>query len=86
MRDYEVNLIELIQKLTNGTKVVINKTGTKLDFRPGLVVNSDGFEVSHDCNITRSIVYYLEAVVPLALFGKEILRLRLSGTTNDSID
>jgi RNA 3'-terminal phosphate cyclase-like protein len=63
LRDYEICLLRLIEKLTNGTMININKTGTKLTFRPGIMTNGEGLEITHECDLARSIVYYLEAVV-----------------------
>jgi len=75
-----------MEKITNGTIVNINKTGTKVFFKPGIIINSEKGELSHDCEVERSIVWYLEAVVPIALFGKSKLRLKMTGTTNCNLD
>lgn len=64
----------------------INKTGTRLIFRPGLVDCNEGLPVEHACDLARNITYYLEAVVPIAIFGKTMLNLSVTGNTDDSID
>lgn len=48
----------------------ISKTGTRLIFRPGIIDANDGAEVNHDCDLGRSVTYYLEVVCLLAVFGK----------------
>lgn len=64
----------------------INKTGTRLIFRPGIIDANDGIEVQHDCDLGRSITYYLEVVCLLAVFGKTELNLVLTGNTDDAND
>ena len=83
---YEVNLLQLIEKVTNGCQMSINKTGTRLIFRPGIIDANDGIEVQHDCDLGRSITYYLEVVCLLAVFGKTELNLVLTGNTDDAND
>jgi len=72
--------------VTNGTSVNINKTGTRLIFKPGFIDCNEGIIVEHECNNSRSITYYLEVLVPLGIFGKTELNLKLSGNTDDDID
>lgn len=86
LRDYEMSLIRLIEKVTNGCQVNINKTGTRLIFRPGMIDCNEGLPIEHECNLNRNITYYLEAIVPLAVFGKTTLNLTLTGNTDDSLD
>lgn len=98
--DYEVSLLRLIDKITNGTKIEIDSVGmccvfslhllitilgTKLFFKPGMLT---GGKIKHDCPNSRSIGYYLEALVLLAPFGKEPLNIVLNGITNhmDNLD
>lgn len=78
--------MKLIQKITNGTEVNINKTGTRLILRPGIIDSAEGLPVEHNCDLKRSIVYYLECIVLLGVFGKTNLNLVLNGNTDDSID
>ena len=86
MLPYEVDLLKLIEKVTNGTTSVINKTGTKLIFRPGIIDCAEGIKVEHDCHLARSMTYYLEVVRVLGIFGKTDLWLELTGNTDDFID
>ena len=64
----------------------INKTGTRLIFRPGIIDANDGQEVHHDCNLGRSITYYLEVICMLGIFGKTEMAVTLTGNTDDLKD
>mmetsp|Transcript_1384 Transcript_1384/g.4809 ORF Transcript_1384/g.4809 Transcript_1384/m.4809 type:complete len:392 (-) Transcript_1384:2279-3454(-) len=79
----EVSLLRLLEKLTNGTKVEINETGTVLRFKPGIVT---GGKLQHDCGTDRAMGYFVEVAVLLALFAKKPLALTLTGITNDQLD
>lgn len=52
LREYEVNLIRLFDKVTNGTNVELNETGTALKYQPGLL---HGGTFTHDCCVQRGI-------------------------------
>ncbi|KAF8072773.1 RCL1 [Scenedesmus sp. PABB004] len=84
LRDFEASLLRLLEKLTNGCVVEINETGTSLRYRPGVIICGGG--LVHDCGAGRSIGYYLEALVLLALFAKKPLSITLRGVTNDHLD
>lgn len=81
LRNYELSLLELVDKLTSGTKVQIK--GERLLFSPGAIVGGD---ITHDCDEERSISYYLELLLVLAPFCKKPLKATLNGVTNDQID
>eukprot|EP00943_MAST-04B_sp_MAST-4B-sp1_P003938 g3938.t1 len=83
LRPFEANLLRLLDKLTNGTKIEINVTGTTLYFRPGFIT---GGKIKHDCGTERAIGYYLEALIPLSLFAKTPVKATLLGITNDNHD
>jgi len=83
LKDYEVDLLKLLDKITNGSRTDINETGTSLSFIPGLLI---GGILSHDCCNTRGIGYYLEVLMCLAPFSKQPLEITLSGVTNDPLD
>ncbi|KAM8872034.1 RNA 3'-terminal phosphate cyclase-like protein [Synchiropus picturatus] len=83
LRDFEASFIRLLDKVTNGSRIEINQTGTVLFYQPGLLY---GGSVEHDCNLQRSIGYYLEALLMLAPFMKTPLRATLRGVTNDPTD
>lgn len=46
-------------------QVEINETGTTLKLKPGYVT---GGRVTHDCGTTRSLGWFIEGLMPLALF------------------
>lgn len=52
LREYEVNLIRLLDKVTNGTRVELSQTGTSIYFQPGILI---GGQVTHDCCTQRGI-------------------------------
>jgi len=83
--EFETSLLRLIEKLCNGCRVVIDDTGTSLLFEPGFLL---GGKIEHDCGNSRSIGYFLEALIVLAPFGKEPLHASLTGITNhaDNLD
>uniref|UniRef100_H3A6A2 RNA 3'-terminal phosphate cyclase-like protein n=1 Tax=Latimeria chalumnae TaxID=7897 RepID=H3A6A2_LATCH len=83
LRDFEASFIRLIDKITNGSRIEINETGTTLYFQPGLL---HGKTVEHDCNPQRAIGYYLEGLLCLAPFMKHPLKAILRGVTNDQVD
>uniref|UniRef100_A0A8I5R829 RNA terminal phosphate cyclase like 1 n=1 Tax=Papio anubis TaxID=9555 RepID=A0A8I5R829_PAPAN len=57
LRDFEASFIRLLDKITNGSRIEINQTGTTLYYQPGLLY---GGSVEHDCSVLRGIGYYLE--------------------------
>ena len=79
----EKNLLDLINKVTNGCEIEISSDGTSLQFRPGMLI---GGKLSHDCGLDRSITYYLEVLMCFAPFCKEKLEISLTGVTNDDLD
>lgn len=52
LQEYEVNFIRLLDKITNGTVIHLNETGTSLYFQPGLLY---GGTIEHECSLKRSI-------------------------------
>uniref|UniRef100_A0A2K5MAG9 RNA terminal phosphate cyclase like 1 n=1 Tax=Cercocebus atys TaxID=9531 RepID=A0A2K5MAG9_CERAT len=83
LRDFEASFIRLLDKITNGSRIEINQTGTTLYYQPGLLY---GGSVEHDCSVLRGIGYYLESLLCLAPFMKHPLKIVLRGVTNDQID
>lgn len=57
---------------------IILIAGTKLKYKPGTIM---GGRVNHpfQCDVSRSIGYYLEPLIVLCLFAKEPLNIRLKG-------
>lgn len=79
LRDYEVNLIRLFDKVTNGTKIEVNNTGTAVSYQPGLLY---GGTFQHECANTRGIGYFLDVLIALGPFCKQPLNVILRGVTN----
>jgi RNA 3'-terminal phosphate cyclase-like protein len=82
----ELSLLKLLEKVTNGSQTIINKTGTQLMFKPGIIDSNDGLLVEHDCCLERSLTYYVEPLCMLGLFGKCDLWVELKGNTDDIVD
>ncbi|CAG9786951.1 unnamed protein product [Diatraea saccharalis] len=83
LREYEVNLIRLLDKVTNGTVVELGETGTSLYYQPGILI---GGQVTHSCCPQRGIGYYLEVLLALGPFCKEPLNAVLQGVTHNDLD
>ncbi|MQL80330.1 hypothetical protein Taro_012755 [Colocasia esculenta] len=84
LRPHEVSLLRLVETISDDCSVEINDTGTKLRYKPGVVMG--GKHLDHDCGLSRSIGYFLEPLIVLSLFGKKSLSIRLKGITNDPKD
>jgi RNA 3'-terminal phosphate cyclase-like protein len=66
---YEVNFLQLLEKLTNGSTSVISKTGTKITFRPGITDCADGLLAEHERFLEQSITFRAVPARILAIFG-----------------
>jgi RNA 3'-terminal phosphate cyclase-like protein len=71
----EMNLLRMIELLTNGTTVKVNETGTVLFYQPGMLIGGD---ITHECSKNRSVSYYLEVLLALAPFCANPLKEWLS--------
>ncbi|EGG15129.1 RNA 3'-terminal phosphate cyclase family protein [Cavenderia fasciculata] len=83
LADYEASFLRLIDKMTNGTRIEINNTGTMVTFHPGVLT---GGKLQHDCPTSRAIGYFVEAVVCIAPFSKAPVDIAFTGLTNNDID
>ena len=83
LHDFEANYLKLVEKLCDGCHIDINETGTKMRFKPGILT---GGRIQHNCGTSRSIGWYIEGILPLAIFCKESVHLSLQGVTNDQTD
>ncbi|CAA0828446.1 Probable RNA 3-terminal phosphate cyclase-like protein [Striga hermonthica] len=84
LRPHEISLLRLLEKVSDDCVVEINETGTKLKYKPGIVIG--GRHIVHDCGTSRAIGYFLEPLIVLGFFGKKPLSIRLKGITNDAKD
>ncbi|KAJ9457350.1 putative RNA 3prime-terminal phosphate cyclase-like protein [Diplonema papillatum] len=83
LKDHEVNFLRLMDKVTNGTVIEINETGTRVKFKPGVIV---GGAVVHDCTLARGVGYCAEPLLLLAPFAKKPLSATLHGVSNNQTD
>lgn len=81
LRDYEVNFLHLIDRITHGSFLNINKTGTAVKFTPGVL---SGGQIEHDCTLQRSVGYLLEPILILGPFCKEKLQVTLKNCITNS--
>lgn len=86
MTDYEICFLQLVSKISNGTQIQINHTGTGFTLIPGTITNNYGDELTFECHNSRCITYYAEGLIPICLYGKESLHIKLLGITNNLID
>lgn len=52
LQEFEISLLKLLDKVTNGTIVELNETGTSLYFQPGLLF---GGNIEHNCSVQRGL-------------------------------
>ena len=71
---HEASFVRLLDKLTNGSRIAISTTGVAVRFAPGVLT---GGRVEHECGGGRSCGWFLEGVLPLAMWGKAPLTLEL---------
>lgn len=83
LTDYEASFVRLLEKVTNGSKIEINYTGTSITYIPGII---NGGSIVHDCPTSRAVGYFIEPLLALAPFAKTPLDLLISGVTNDNVD
>ena len=86
MTQYEVNFLKLVSEISNGTIIQINQTGTGFTLIPGTITNNYGDQLTFECDKSRCITYYAEGLIPICLYGKESLHIKLKGITNNLID
>lgn len=44
--EYEMNLLKLVEQISNGSVIDINISGTQIRFTPGVITNNNGDEVT----------------------------------------
>ncbi|KAJ1458825.1 RNA 3'-terminal phosphate cyclase domain-containing protein [Pelagophyceae sp. CCMP2097] len=80
LRNDEASFLRLLDKLTSGSRVEINATGTRLRYKPGFLV---GGRVDHDVSqSTRGVGWFLDGILPLLPFLAKPLELVLTGATS----
>lgn len=83
LTEAEVSLLNLMEKVSNGSTVEIDETGTCVTFTPGILI---GGKIEHECGLDRSIAYFLEVLFAVSPFCKYPLDVTLKGITNDNLD
>ncbi|OMJ83112.1 hypothetical protein SteCoe_16033 [Stentor coeruleus] len=87
LTDSEVKYLELIAKLTSGSEININDTGTVLKFSPGIIVNNpNSVPIEFDCGKGASLGFFIEGILPIVIFGKNKLHLVLKGLSHTADD
>ncbi|XP_058444494.1 probable RNA 3'-terminal phosphate cyclase-like protein [Malaya genurostris] len=79
LREYEIDLLKLLDRVTNGSRVRIDQSGCSLTYQPGLL---HGGVFQHDCCVERGIGYYLDVLLALGPFCKLPMDVTLTGVTN----
>ena len=69
LKDYELSFLKIMDKLTNGSLIEINETGTKIRYKPGTLVGASDI-LYFKCPTSRSMVYWIEPLLILLLFSK----------------
>ncbi|PVU97615.1 hypothetical protein BB561_000442 [Smittium simulii] len=83
LKDFEISILQIAEKLTNGTVIDISYTGTSIVMKPGTLI---GGKIIQNCAISRGLGYYLEFIISLAPFSKNTTTAILQGVTNNSVD
>lgn len=81
LKDYEISFLKLCQKITEGSSLEINYTGTSFFLKPGII---KGGIIEHNCDLLQPIGYYLEYLIFIAPFSKNAFKLTLKGITTSS--
>ncbi|MED6161986.1 hypothetical protein PIB30_066111, partial [Stylosanthes scabra] len=76
LHNHEISLLRLFETVSDDCHVQINETGTKLKYKPGIIMGGTQYR-PHDCGVSRSIAYFLEPLILLGLFAKKPLTITL---------
>ena len=83
LTDAEIAFAKLLAMLTNGTKLSINETATRLSFAPGVPT---GGVANLKVDSAVNLGWLIEGLLPLAPFCKDSMRVTVSGGITDSDD
>jgi RNA 3'-terminal phosphate cyclase-like protein len=83
IQDFEANFLRLIEKIADGCRIEINESGTVLKFKPGVIT---GGSFTHDCGVSKCIGWFIEGILPLAVFAKAPISAIFNGITNHLSD
>ena len=76
LRNFELNLFSLIDKITYNSLFEINESGTHIKFTPGFLKHGNYF---HNTIGTRALSYYLEFLIYIIPLLKEKINIKLVG-------
>jgi RNA 3'-terminal phosphate cyclase-like protein len=76
LRNFEIDLLSLIDKVFHDCLIEINETGTHLKFTPGHLKDGDYF---HNTIGTRGLSYYLEFLIYLVPSVKNKMNIKIIG-------
>lgn len=82
---FELLFVELLLRVTRGSRAVFSRGQRRVDFAPGSVEGAAG-PLRFDCGQQRAVGYFLEPLLLLLLFARAPSELELAGLTNDSVD
>jgi len=54
LQEAEGGFVRLLDKLTNGSKIEVNDTGTQITYQPGVLL---GGRIEHPCSLQRGVGY-----------------------------
>mmetsp|Transcript_17758 Transcript_17758/g.36414 ORF Transcript_17758/g.36414 Transcript_17758/m.36414 type:complete len:347 (+) Transcript_17758:3524-4564(+) len=83
IKNFEIQLFSLIDKLIPGSFFYINENGTEMKFNPG---NHLEEKIFHYTGKYRSLSYYLEFILYISNFRPKRLEVKLSGLRSSTLD
>jgi RNA 3'-terminal phosphate cyclase-like protein len=83
IRNFELDVLILSEKISFGSVIKINENGTILDFSPGRIENS---KIEYNSTSFRSLSYYIEFFIYLFLSTNKKIQIKLTGIRSVSID
>ncbi|KAF8822371.1 18S rRna biogenesis protein RCL1 protein [Cardiosporidium cionae] len=88
LRPFEINLLRLLDRISDGMRLKVDATGTEVFYQPGLLIGSalDLPPLLHNCGTDRSMTYFLEALLLLGPFCKHPLEIKFKGVTHGGED
>ena len=80
IRAYEASFLRLLDKITNGSEIIINESGTSLKYKPGVVI---GGSIDARLRHGKRFGILFGSVVRDWDFREEPMEITLTGVTND---
>ncbi|KAI3378362.1 hypothetical protein SNEBB_004613 [Seison nebaliae] len=85
LKNYEMKLLVIIDELSNGSQIEVNKSGTRIVYFPGSLC---GGNIEVDLRDSeRSVGYFIEFLFPLCVFSSSSVKCNfINCVTHDNID